>query len=144
MRWWAEFVLRWRVPTAVLLLVAIGLSAWAVPKTRLDMGIGSLVEGDQAAWDRLHDDLDRLPRVPPARFYCTLTWPKPITKVELRWLEDLTTKIDADDRVGRVLSLANVPVLRGGGVLPQPFPKTVGERSIQDAVAEHPLLSTLR
>jgi hypothetical protein len=107
---------RWPALLAVVLIL-VG-SAWFAPQSELSLSITPLIEGRDNAMDRENQLAGEL----PPRIYHhsgALTWANPIGSREMRVLESLAEELTADPAVAQVVSLANIPVVEPGALLPR-------------------------
>lgn len=114
-------------------------SAWLAPGTDLNLSITPLIEGRDNAMDR-ENDLAR--QLPPryAHHIVTVTWADPIGTREMRLLASLTEDLTSDPAIEEVVSVATIPVVVPGALLPRAFGKILGDRSAVEVARQHPLI----
>ena len=135
----AEFLLAFRWLMIAVVFAALGAAAWVMPEIEFSLSITPLIEGQEEAKQRT-DSLEA--ELPPQKYHlvAVVTWPKAIGHAELAALDRLHDAIAADEKVRSIVSLAKIPILQPGALLPRPFAKTVGDRNVVEAAQSHPLL----
>jgi predicted RND superfamily exporter protein len=138
---YALFVLRFRVPLAILALVLVSLSIWAAPGVRLDFSVFPLLDASEESRRRVRDFDAELPPQ-PADVVCLLEWPEPLRRAELELLGTLTERLDAVRGVRSAVSLATTRLIetRGGVPIPRKVEDLAGEEPLLDVARRHPLV----
>ena len=129
MRRLAEFVLRMRAALVVVLLGAVGWSAYVLPDTEFSLSIVPLIRGSDAERERRTDLATELP-IEHVELYCVLTFPRRVDADDVALLGDLGEQLTVDRPAYRVRSLANVPVMQRGWTAPRLFPAAIGQRDV--------------
>ena len=130
---------RWWILSGFLALV--GLSAIGLPRLQLELGLDRVLEpglDELRRAEALYEDtpLDLVDAT------VVLTSPAAMDQDGLERLGGIVERIEADDRLDVITSLATVTVMDDLSPIPIPrkFPATVGDRSVTEAVRKHPLL----
>ncbi len=121
---------------------AMVLSAWMLPRLRVDFSISPLLEGDQEGLRRVRANAAVFP---PKRYdyIAMLEWPRPLEPGDLGALERVAQELEKRFSLD-VFSLPRAPVVRWQGGLPIPhrFGDLRLEEGLRAELERHPLLGT--